>query len=346
MKVIIAGKEDQSRWDQYIKNHAAASPYHFYAWGQSVEEAYGHKKYYLMVEDQGIAGVLPLIHMKPFWGSGGLVSLPFCDLGGVLADGSAAADLLYREALSLARHLNEGFVEFRTSLLQMDSGQQEVQTKSHKVRMVMDITQEAEVIWGNFKSKLRSQVRKSEKNGCIFQWGGLEYLDVFYDVFSLNMRDLGSPVHSRAWFEAIIKNYGSDLKMGLVSFKGENIGVGLILCHPNRVSIPWASTLRAYNHLSPNMLLYWQFIQYAAEQGYSQFDFGRSSPNEGTYKFKAQWGAKPIGLHWHYWMFNGKKIDRESSGSAKRQWFEKVWQKMPLTLTNTLGPLIRKQVSL
>jgi hypothetical protein len=28
------------------------------------------------------------------------------------------------------------------------------------------------------------------------------------------------------------------------------------------------------------------------------FDFGRSTMNEGTYKFKKQWGCEPTQLHW------------------------------------------------
>lgn len=53
------------------------------------------------------------------------------------------------------------------------------------------------------------------------------------------------------------------------------------------------------------MLLYWAMLEYACDQGYRQFDFGRSTPGEGTCRFKEQWGAKSHQLYWY--QLSGKK---------------------------------------
>ena len=109
---------------------------------------------------------------------------------------------------------------------------------------------------------------------------------------------------------------------------------------------PWASSLREYSRLSPNMLLYWTMLEYACDNGYSYFDFGRSSPDEGTYKFKKQWGAEPIPLHWHYILLNGQPIIEETSEKSK---FEKAihfWKKLPVRVTKIIGPMIRKNIGL
>ncbi|MEZ5583585.1 MAG: GNAT family N-acetyltransferase [Candidatus Competibacteraceae bacterium] len=74
------------------------------------------------------------------------------------------------------------------------------------------------------------------------------------------------------------------------------------------MEIPWASSLRKYNSLSPNMLLYWSVLEFACKKGYRIFDFGRSTPGEGTYRFKEQWGAKPVQLYWHYWLRGGRPL--------------------------------------
>ena len=91
--------------------------------------------------------------------------------------------------------------------------------------MLLDLPSSAEELWDGFKSKLRSQIRKAEKNGLTFEFAN-EKIDDYYSVFSLNMRDLGSPVHSKKWFEEITKQFKDNAKLGLVYYRGKSIGAG------------------------------------------------------------------------------------------------------------------------
>ena len=109
---------------------------------------------------------------------------------------------------------------------------------------------------------------------------------------------------------------------------------------------PWASALKEYSRLSPNMLLYWSMLEYACDNGFSYFDFGRSSPDEGTYKFKEQWGSKPTPLHWYYISLNNQPIDEETSEKAKFEKAIRYWQKLPVPVTEIVGPMIRKHIGL
>ena len=124
------------------------------------------------------------------------------------------------------------------------------------------------------------------------------------------------------------------------------IACSLIIGFKDTMENPWASALRAYSRLSPNMLLYWTMLEYACDHGFQYFDFGRSSPDEGTYKFKEQWGAKPTLLYWNYISLRGRRISEET---LKKSQFEKAihyWQKIPVSITNILGPPIRKHIGL
>jgi FemAB-related protein (PEP-CTERM system-associated) len=213
--------------------------------------------------------------------------------------------------------------------------------------MFFNLPASADDLFESFKSKLRSQVRKAEKNGVSFRWGNSSDVGPAYDVFSRNMRELGSPVHSKSFIKAVLSNYGDRAKLGLTEFEGKTIGMGIILLGGKGVSIPWASTLREYNRLSPNMLLYWNALKYSADNGYSFFDFGRSSEGEGTYKFKKQWGAKPIPLVWYEYIGSGKDENKHgSTDSRKREIAAAIWQKLPLCVANRIGPHIRKYISL
>ncbi|MHC4269631.1 MAG: FemAB family XrtA/PEP-CTERM system-associated protein [Planctomycetota bacterium] len=349
MKIRLANIDDRDKWDEYITHHANASPYHLFAWKTAVENAYKHKGYYLMAEENlKIQGVLPLIFMKPPFRLGQLVSLPFCDLGGVLSNCTETEHKLVKESTVLARKLKAKQIELRCHTPTPSSQVKDlsVSTQSHKVSMLLELSSTSDQLIDNFKSKLRSQIRKSEKNGLKFIFGSLEEIDDFYLIFCRNMRELGSPVHSKKWFKCIIQHYGDCARLGLVYYGSKPIGGGIILSKGNKVCASWASTLRNYNRLSPNMLLYWNFLKYSADNGYRWFDFGRSTPEEGTYKFKLQWGAKPEPLYWDNISVNGKQQRSDTKTSSNRKLAEQIWQRLPLSLANYIGPSIRKHISL
>jgi hypothetical protein len=110
------------------------------------------------------------------------------------------------------------------------------------------------------------------------------------------------------------------------------------------VQLPWASALRSYNTLCPNVLLYWDAIQFANEAGAPVFDMGRSTPNEGTFKFKAQWGAEPVPLHWEYRLLADAQVPNVSPANPKYQWAIALWQKLPLAVTLRVGPMIVRAI--
>jgi len=349
MKIKIATPEDKSAWDAYVDNHPNATPYSLFAWKNAVEEAYGHESCYLLAEEDGaIRGVLPLIHFRiPLWECN-LVSLPFCDVGDILADNSEVRMVLANEAVSLAQKMKVKSLAIRSGAenLFSDSHGWSVRVKTGKVRMLLRLPDTSEELWKGFKSKLRSQIRKAEKNGLVFSWGNTETLDAFYDVFSRNMHDLGSPVHSKKWIAKIIKHYGKSARMGLVYCEDQPVGCGIILFTRHTVSIPWASTLREYNRMAPNMMLYWNFLKFAADAGKKTFDFGRSTPDEGTYRFKKQWGAEPNPLFWYQASRSLSSQKVKNKKTSRRKMLAGIWSKLPLPIANCVGPKARKYISL
>ena len=82
----------------------------------------------------------------------------------------------------------------------------------------------------------------------------------------------------------------------------------------------------------------------AAKRGINIFDFGRSSPDGGTYKFKKQWGAQPETLHWQYWLKNGQELPELNPQNPKYQLMIKTWQKLPVPITKIIGPLISRNL--
>ena len=92
------------------------------------------------------------------------------------------------------------------------------------------------------------------------------------------------------------------------------------------------------------MFLYWSALELTCERGYRLFDFGRSTPGEGTYRFKEQWGAKPVQLYWHYWMKKDGPIPELNPKNPKYRMAIKIWKKLPVGLTRLIGPEIVKNL--
>jgi hypothetical protein len=108
--------------------------------------------------------------------------------------------------------------------------------------------------------------------------GGTDQLDAFCDIYAERMRELGTPVYPRRFFAGILEHF-PDLSRVCCVYAGDRpVAAGLLIGFKDRLEIPWAASLTAFNRQSPNMLLYWQALRFGCEHGYRWFDFGRSMP--------------------------------------------------------------------
>jgi serine/alanine adding enzyme len=359
-EITYAEPRHRERWDGYVREHADASLYHLFGWRNVFQRTYGHKTYYLMATagEGTVLGVLPLVHFKHVLSGNALVSLPFVDGGGVLADSMQARDSLLAEAIRLGRALGAAVIEVRQERqpgscnapgANADDSLRsalEIAARSDKARMLLNLPPSSKALMASFKSKLRSQINRSLKAGFSTAVGGLELLGEFYNVFLVNMRDLGSPVHSVELMRHVLEEFGDRCRIFVVRSSHEPVASGLVIGFDKVLRNPWASSLRKYAALSPNMLLYVRMLEYACDQGYQTFDFGRSTVGEGSYKFKEQWGAAPAPLYWQYTFLAGKSPDTKSSNNGTRKWAAHCWSKLPLFVTKLIGPHIRKHISL
>lgn len=354
--VKIIDQENSKIWDKYAFGHPDSIAYHLFSWKIIIEKTYGHKTFYLAAFDNGskniLTGILPLIHLKHFLFGNSLISIPFFDMGGILADNDETEKALLDEAIKLGKWLNVDSIEFRHtnkhdcfSKVKL-SNSMRYAVKNHKVRMLLELPESSKALITSFKSKLRSQIKKSIKMGLESKIGGMELLDDFYKVFLTNMRDLGSPVHSKKLMQRVMELFNKHSRIMIVHKDEKPCAASIIFGFKDILENPWSSSLRQYSRLSPNMLLYWRMLEYACDNGYKYFDFGRSTPDEGTYRFKQQWGAIPHPLFWQYLCLNDKFVDEERSENSRFNIAIHCWQKLPVPVTAILGPMIRKNIGL
>ncbi len=343
---------EAAEWDAYVAGHPASSAYHVFAFKRAVQETYGHDGIYLAAfdkETRRIIGVLPIFKIKSILFGKTLVSIPFCDYGGILYDDEKIGALLLTQAKSLMKETRCDCLELRQTyplpfLSAIPPGQ--VDSIASKVRMKVRLPGSGAELFASFPDKLRSQIRKPQKEGCTVRNGGTELLDDFYKVFVYNMRDLGSPVHSKKMMLNVLRFFGESSRLFVVYLKKTPIACSLVIGFNKVLVNPWASFNKNFRSIAPNMLLYWSTLEYAAENGYEYFDFGRSTVDEGTFRFKKQWGALPEALTWYYVYPEAQHPASVAADGNKKQLFIKVWQKLPLGVTRIVGPILRKQIPL
>ena len=380
LKVDFLKDSQMSLWDDYVKTHADATLYHLSSWRDVVKEAYGHRNFFMIAgishEKKGVndmrgngrisqvTGVLPLFFLNSMIFGKHLCSLPFFDTGGILANNEETARVLFDKALEIARQVNAASIELRYAKVLPfdgfvpafgDSSNEDIRkhtgTSRHdfidrKVQMVLDLPASSDELMNSFKSKLRSQIKRPIKEKLYSRIGGRELIDDFYSVFCRNMRDLGSPVHSLKFIDKTFQHFDKEARLIIIYQNKTPVAGGVVIGFKDILENPWASSLREYSRLSPNMLLYWTMLEYACDKGYSRFNFGRSTVDEGTYRFKKQWGAIAYPLHWQ--RINLNQGSPVSPGISK-DGFQKaidIWKKLPVSITRVVGPMIRKNIPL
>jgi len=199
---------------------------------------------------ESVRGVLPLVHLKHGIFGNCLVSLPFVDSGGILASCRKAEEILLSEAIKIGRATGAIRIELRherplvscneLSAFCSETSQEPLQiaTRSDKVRMLLNLPESSEMLMKSFKSKLRSQIAKPLKEGLTSRTGGVELLEDFYKVFLVNMRDLGSPVHSIKLMRHVLSEFSESSKI-IVIYKAKEavaaefvVGIEKMLLNP------------------------------------------------------------------------------------------------------------------
>jgi FemAB-related protein (PEP-CTERM system-associated) len=308
------------------------------AWLTVLERGLGHTPYCLEVVEEGkTRGLLPLAYVHSLLFGRFLVSLPYLNYGGVRADDELAAARLIDGAVELADRLRVRYLELRHEVAA--SHPKLVPARANKVHMRLSLPETPGRLWDQLAAKVRNQVRKGQKSGLTVAWGAHDLLFEFHAVFSENMRDLGTPTYGRKLFRAVLDQFPGRAELCVVRAERQPVATGLLLHGWGVSEVPSASSLRSHNHACANMLLYWNLLERSVGRGQTVFDFGRSTEDGPTFRFKKQWGAAPAPAQWQCYERSGASADmrRDNPGYGR---LIRIWQRLPLWLTRLIGPAI------
>lgn len=339
---IVEQADDAHDWNTYLEQHPQASAYHQFHWKDVIEKSFGHRCIYLLARDAAtsrVAGLLPLVGFSSKVFGRFAVSVPYFNYGGPLADSVEVIRKLVDYAQNLQSQYDWSHIEYRCceNILTLPS-------ESRKASMILALPETMDELENRLGAKVRAQYKLAEKEVPQVRFGGMELLDDYYRVFAHNMRDLGTPVYSENFFRNILLQFPEQCTLVVAYIVGKPMATAFLFGFRDMLEIPWASTLRKANQYNLNMWMYKNILNFAIAKKYKYFDFGRSTIDAGTFKFKKQWGAKPLMHYWYYAMPNNESAPQLNPDNPKFKLAIALWKKLPVAISKVLGPPIIKNI--
>ena len=337
IKISYATYKDRDDWNDFVYSHKDSTYSHVFEWRDIIGRTYGLKsKYLIFYVGQEIVGVLPLVFVPSIFGKGAWISVPFTNYGGILAKDE---DTLFKiDQLIINK------VPFRDGtpikIKKIDRSKNTEQ--SIKVTSILRLETE-EHVWSGFKSKLRTKIRRSIKNGFAVS-NGLDKFKSFYnEIYFPNMHRLGTPHHPIRFFNNITAHYPYCTGFIAIIDKEKIIAGMFFLILNDKFYDLISLTRNGFEQLRPIYQLYWESMQFAMTNDCKEFDFGRSTVDAGVFKFKQQWGPEVFPIY-------NTVIRKDGDITLNNNTYEnpfynicsKLWQKTPSIITNSVGPAIRK----
>ena len=328
-----------SDWDRFVQSSPAWTHYHLHGWISLLRRVFPHECLGLVARDDGgaVAGVLPIVRVKSRIFGHYLVSMPFLNYGGPLGDDEAIGALT-SYATAEAERSGADLLELRSRVkLPVD-----LPVSHRKVTVLLDLpVGDPDPLWRALDAKVRSQVRRPQKEGVTVRFGR-DQVGPFFEVFARHMRDLGTPTHGRPLFDAIAEEFPKSAWFGVAWLNERPIAGGCGFRWDDEFEMTWASSLRSHSRIAPNMLLYWSFMERCIAEGAKTFNFGRCTPGSGTHRFKRQWGGGDEPLWWY--QHAAGRAATPSPDEGKFNWGPKVWRRLPVSAATMLGPRIVRYI--
>lgn len=341
INIALAPLHEVSDWQEFVSANPSSLPSHDPAWQQVIKLSFQHESLLLSARDahgQLLAGVpITILNSKLFGRFG--VSVPYLNYGGVVSTYPNLHAHLIQELAHIRTSLNLKYIEIRSIHPNLSDV---VSTK--KSSMILLLPKTNQDLEKQLGSKLRAQYKKAESYEPKFIIGKIDLLDDFYSVFSQNMRDLGTPVYHKCWFENILKHPDIASHIVIVYIHEKAVSAGFLIKTGSIMEIPWASTLISANQFNANMWMYRKILGFAIEQSCDFFDFGRSTKDAGTFKFKKQWGAQPYQHYWYMITDENSPPPQLNPDNPKLKLLIAIWKRLPVWLTRIIGPAIIKGI--
>jgi lipid II:glycine glycyltransferase (peptidoglycan interpeptide bridge formation enzyme) len=346
MKVIVTDKVDREQWDDFVERHPLGSIYHHSAWQDVIKKTYGYKPlYHLLLDDNGnLQAAISSVLVKSWLTGKRIVSFPFSDTCDPLIrkddELEALLDALEQSKFELNAHL----VELRFAQAYPFSKYQTSNQEYYNHKLSLD--RDPKTILSSFhKSSVQRAIKKAKDQGLeVVDGMSEEDLKAFYHLHLLTRKKQGMPIQPYRFFKHLFSELAPRgmLTLSLALHKHRPVAGIVMLWHQNTAYYKFGASDESFLHLRGNQLLMWEAIQRAQENGFRNFDFGRTSlANKGLAQYKSRWGTKSVTLH-YLRLPEVAKAGALNESSKKHLTLKKMIARMPAIVIRMTGEIFYK----
>ncbi len=339
MQIKFLSDNELNAWNDYVESNPLASFCHRSEWKFILESVYGIKTHYMYAEDNGtITGILPLAEIKSLLFGHTLISTPFCVYGGACGDTQETSTKLIDKASRLAKELQVDYMELRN----ISDSQDNWPCKDFYYTFQKEISADADINLKAIPRKQRAMVRKGINNDLESVID--DNVDRFYDIYSVSVRNLGTPVYPKKYFIALKNVFGHACNILTITKDGKAISSVLSFYSGDTVMPYYGGGLAEARRLKAYDFMYWELMRRSCANKIRYFDFGRSIEGTGSYSFKKNWGFQPKKLYYQQQLVTARQTPDFNPRNSKYGMYVKAWQKLPLPIANLIGPLISRNL--
>lgn len=338
MNIEALSSASEADWDAYVSRQAEATVFHRAGWKRVIERSTGHEGSYWLAREQGqVVGIYPFFILSTrLFGTLG-VSLPFVGYGGLVTDGPEIERALTDEAAKQARAAGCDSIELR----QLHPLKLDWPTTDRKVATTIPTDGGAGQMFSRLHQNVRNKIRKAAKNGVSVQQGA-EFLPEFYAIYSRNLRDLGTPVITRRFFEAAVAAFPQQVRVYRALRNGKTLAAKVVVADADTCHFVWSASLREELCHAPVHAMNWKAIEDACEAGCRRIDLGRSTAESSHHDFKKYWGGESRTLPWAYQLLGRTDIPGLNKENGAFSLAIALWKRLPLGVSRMLGPPIAR----
>jgi CelD/BcsL family acetyltransferase involved in cellulose biosynthesis len=332
------------RWNELVQSHAQGCVFHSPSWLKALRGAYGYDPIVVSTcaPNKQLTNGLVFCRVESWLTGHRFVSLPFSDHCDPLVNSEEELDLLLA---SMKRRVDAGnwkYVEIRPVSWRPSTHAGLGESLAYRFHR-LDLRKSSQELFHSFhKDCVQRKIRRAEREGLKYEEGTSEaLLQKFYKLLVMTRRRQYLPPQPMAWFRELVAAFGDDLKIR-VACKGEiPVASILTLSHKRSMVYKYGCSNVSFNKLGGTALLFWKTIQEAKDNGFEEFDIGRSNiDNLGLIAFKERWGA--AGTVLRYWTYPHKP--QAQSGPWRKRLIRQVVSATPDLVLQAMGTLLSRHV--
>jgi FemAB-related protein (PEP-CTERM system-associated) len=285
-----------------------------------------------------ITAILPLAHIKSALFGNALTSLSFCVYGGIVSLDQDSKQLLDKRACELAEELGVDHLELRNRTRQTPDRPYKDLYVTFRKSLEADVEKNMQAI----PRKQRAMIRKGIAAGLQSKID--TDVDRFYQAYSESVRNLGTPVFSKKYFQILKEAFQNHCEILTVEKDGQLISSVMSFYFKDEVLPYYGGGTDLARAVQGNDFMYWEVMRRAVENGFKVFDYGRSKIGTGSYSFKKHWGFEPEPLFYEFHLVKAEALPDINPLNPKYQLFIAAWKKLPLAMSQLVGPWLSKDL--